>query len=241
MDEKTVVVTGASRGIGRALVTAFAEDGAAVVAGVRNGGDDRARRGKNETTASEEFDGVDGVELVNADARDEYDAERLMERAARRGGEIDLLIPCAAVFHGTPGETPLPDESYSAFDDEYRTNARGVFAAIREAVPHLAVDGRVLVPSGEVAREPSAGYGGYAVSKAAAEAVARGFAADIEQPVGVVDPGVVATDLTDGNGRDPTDVTGLFRWAATDAAPDDVNGQVLDLQAWKRATRGDDN
>lgn len=241
MDEKTVVVTGASRGIGRALVTAFAEDGAAVVAGVRNGADDRARRGKNETTASEEFDGVDGVELVNADARDEYDAERLMERAARRGGEIDLLIPCAAVFHGTPGETPLPDESYSAFDDEYRTNARGVFAAIREAVPHLAVDGRVLVPSGEVAREPSAGYGGYAVSKAAAEAVARGFAADIEQPVGVVDPGVVATDLTDGNGRDPTDVTGLFRWAATDAAPDDVNGQVLDLQAWKRATRGDDN
>lgn len=241
MDEKTVVVTGASRGIGRALVTAFAEDGAAVVAGVRNGGDDRARRGENETTASEEFGGVDGVELVNADARDEYDAERLMERAARRGGEIDLLIPCAAVFHGTPGETPLPDESYSAFDDEYRTNARGVFAAIREAVPHLAVDGRVLVPSGEVAREPSAGYGGYAVSKAAAEAVARGFAADIEQPVGVVDPGVVATGLTDGNGRDPADVTGLFRWAATDAAPDDVNGQVLDLQAWKRATRGDDN
>lgn len=239
MDEKTVVVTGATGGLGRALVTAFAEDGAAVVAGIRNGGDERARRDDAEPTASEAAVGVDGVELVTADARDEYDAERLMERAARHGGAIDLLIPCAAVFHGTPGETPLTEESYAAFDDEYRTNARGVFAAIREAVPHLAPDARVLVPSAEVARESRPGYGGYAVSKAAAEAVARGFAADIDQAVGVVDPGPVATDMTDGEGRDPAEVTDLFRWAATEAAPDDVNGRVLDRATWERATAAD--
>lgn len=239
MDEQTVVVTGASGGLGRALATAFAEDGAAVVAGVRNGGDERARRSETETPAGETVADVDGVELVSADARDEYDAERLMERAARRGGAIDLLIPCAAVFHGAPGETPLTEESYAAFDDEYRTNARGVFAAIREAVPHLAPDARVLVPSAAAARESRPGYGGYAVSKAAAEAVARGFAADLDQAVGVVDPGAVATDPTDGEARDPAEAVGLFRWAATEAAPDEVNGLVLDSSTWERATGAD--
>lgn len=237
MDGTTVVVTGAAGGIGHALVTAFAEEGATVVASVRNGGDTRARRDDG-ASKNDLFADYETVDVVTADARDEYDAERLMERAARNGGEIDLLIPCAVVFHGSPGETPLTEESYAAFDDEFRTNARGVFAAIQEAVPHLADDARVLVPSGKVAREPSAGYGGYAVSKAASEAVARGFSADIDQVVGIVDPGIVATDLTGGKGRDPEDVVEMFQWAATDADPETLDGGVVDLKAWKQATRG---
>jgi 3-oxoacyl-[acyl-carrier protein] reductase len=237
MDGTTVVVTGAAGGIGRAVVTAFAERGADVVASVRNGTDERARRSDDDSTTTDLFAALDGVDVVTADARDEFDAERLMERAARVNGAIDVVIPCAAVFHGSPSERPLPEESYAAFDDEFRTNARGVFAACKEALPHLAADGRVLVPSGKVAREPSAGYGGYAVSKAAAEAVARGFSADVDQTVGVVDPGIVATDLTGGQGRDPADAADLFVWAATEADADELDGGVVDLKAWKQATR----
>ncbi|WP_373188972.1 SDR family NAD(P)-dependent oxidoreductase [Halolamina sp.] len=235
MNEATVVVTGAAGGIGGALVRAFAGAGATVVAAVRTGSDDRPMPGSG--TDDGLFADIENVDTVTADVRDEFDAERLMERAARVGGDIDLVMPCAGVFHSAPGEAPLDEETYSAFDDQFRTNARGVFTTVKEAVPHLAPDARVLVPSGKVAVEPSTGYGGYAVSKAAAEAVARGFATDIEQTVGVVDPGIVATELTGGQGRDPEDVVGLFEWAATEADAEELNGGRLGLADWKKATR----
>jgi NAD(P)-dependent dehydrogenase (short-subunit alcohol dehydrogenase family) len=132
---------------------------------------------------------------------------------------------------------PLDEEPYARFDDTHRTNVRGVFTTVKEAVPHLAPDARVLVTSGSVAREAKAGMGAYAVSKAGAEALARGFAVDLDQSVGVVDPGLVATDVTGGQGRDATDVAPMFLWAATDCPATDLDGGVLDLRAWKKATR----
>ncbi|WP_101294472.1 SDR family NAD(P)-dependent oxidoreductase [Halegenticoccus soli] len=230
MDGKTVVVTGASRGIGEQVVRAFAAEGAHVVCCARD------------VDALEAV--VDDVETsggrasgLRADVRDEYDLERLMERAARVNGEIDVVVACAAVAHGEPGATPLADEPYSGFDDTLRTNVRGVFAAVKEALPHLAGDARVLIPSGSVARDAKPGTGAYAVSKAAAEALARGFAADVEQAVGIVDPGLIGTDLSGGRGRDPADVAPMFVWAATEVDPDELNGGRLDLKAWRRATR----
>jgi len=95
----------------------------------------------------------------------------------------------AAVFHGGPGESPTDETSYADYDDTMRTNARGVFATIAEAVPHLADDARVVVPSGGVAHESRSGMGAYAAVEGGAEAVARGFAADLSATVGVVDPG----------------------------------------------------
>jgi 3-oxoacyl-[acyl-carrier protein] reductase len=187
---------------------------------------------------TELVDEVDGVEGMRADVRDEYDVERLLETAARASsGGVDYLVPCAAVYHGEAGETPLPAESYARFDDTVRTNVRGVFSAAKEALPHMPDDGRVVVPTGSVAREPSAGYGAYAVSKAAAEGVARGLAADCEQVVGCADLGLVATELTGGKGRDPSDAADLLHWALTDADADDLDGGVVDLRDWRAATR----
>lgn len=222
MDEYTVVVTGANGAIGRAVAERFAEADASVVAGVHR--------------ETDRFDDRPDIETSRTDTRDEFDVEWLMKEAAGTGN-IDLVVPCAVVFHGDPGEQQLAETGYEAFDNEYRTNARGVFAAVREALPHLAADARVLVPSGQVAVETQPGYGGYAVSKAAAEAVARQYAAEIEQAVGVVDPGVVESDLSGGTGRSPADVAGLFHWAATELAPEALNGERVGLADWKRATR----
>ncbi|MFC7046668.1 SDR family oxidoreductase [Halobacteriaceae archaeon GCM10025711] len=223
--DATVVVTGATGGIGASVCRAFADEGASVVCS-----------GRDADALDALVDDLDGATGVRADVRDEFDMERLMEQAARVDDGIDVVVPVAGVYHGDAGATPLAGESYAAWDDTMRTNARGVYAAVREALPHLAADGRVVVPTGSVAREPGAGYGTYAVSKAAAEAVARGFAAELDQTVGCVDPGVVATDLTGGRGRDPEAVAPQFVWAAQ-VDPDVLDGEVLTRADWTAATR----
>ncbi|WP_224268265.1 SDR family NAD(P)-dependent oxidoreductase [Haloprofundus salinisoli] len=230
MDEMTVVVTGASRGIGRSVAAAFAAEAAHVVACAR---DEEAL----DDLADELAEAGGTIRTERADVRDEFDMERLMELAARQSRPIDVLVACAAVNHGTPGEMPTAEESYARFDDTMRTNVRGVFAAVKEAVPHMADDARVLIPSESVAREARAGMGVYAVSKAADEALARGFSADLSQTVGVVDPGPVATELTGGEGRDADDIAPMFVWAATEADADDLDGEILDHRTWKNATR----
>jgi len=227
MDGTNVVVTGASRGIGASIVQEFAAAGAHVTC--------CARTLEELESVVESAEGP--VTPIRADVRDEFDVERLMEAAAGEG-PIDVVVTSAAVNHGPPGESPLQEESYTRFDDTMRTNLRGVFTAVREALPHLAPDARILVPSGSVAREATPGMGAYAVSKAGSEALVRGFAADLDQTVAVVDPGYVATDLSGGKGRDPADVAPMFVWAARDA--EDADGEVLDLRAWKAATRDSD-
>jgi NAD(P)-dependent dehydrogenase (short-subunit alcohol dehydrogenase family) len=230
VDGATVVVTGGTSGIGRAVAHRFAESGAHVVVCGRDAGEVEetvvALSARTEATG------------LRADVRDEFDVERLMETAARFAGDgIDCVVANAGVYHGTPGETPIQAESYAAFDDHLRTNARGVFATVKEALPHLNEGGRVLVPTGSVARNATPGIGSYAASKAAAEAVARAFAVDGDQPVGCVDPGQVATDLSGSGGRDPKEVADLFVWAASEAPAADLDGAVLGLREWKAATR----
>jgi len=231
MDGKTAVITGASRGIGAAVAREFADAGANLVL--------CARDTERLDDVVDEIEGSGGTAVgLRADVRDEFDVERVMERAARLGGEIDLVVANAAVKHGESGELPLEEEAYSSFDDTMRTNARGVFVTIKEALPHLAPDARVLVPSGLVAREPKPGVGSYAVSKAAAEALARQFAVELEQTVGVVDPGLVSTSLTRQRGRrEPGDVAPMYRWAATELSAEEFDGAVVGLKEWKRATR----
>lgn len=211
----TAVVTGASTPLGRRVARAFAKRGHHVVLGDA----DRA----SADAVVEAVESADGsATALRTDVRDEFDLERLMETAAKAGDGIDVVVPAATVTHGTPGDAPLQSASYSAFDDTMRTNARGAFAAIREAVPHLRPDGRVVIPV--VLGADPGGRGPFGVAQTSRLAVMRGFAADIEQSVGAVD---VGADPETASNEVLEAAVDRIAWAGTTTDPG-LDGAILD-------------
>lgn len=177
--EQTVVITGADEALGARTATAFDAAGAHVVLG-----------GRDRSALESHAESLDTGTVLRADERDEFDQERLMEVASRSGGGIDVVVPAATIRHGAAGASTLPETSYSAYDDTLRANARGAFAAIREAVPHLNEGARVVVPV--VDQDDRTGAGPFVVADAARRAIVEGFAADLLVDVG----GVTVPDPT---------------------------------------------
>lgn len=233
LTDVTVVVTGASRGIGRELLAAFADEGAAVVGCARD------ETALDDAVAAANTDTPGHAVGVRADVQSERDIVEVVDAAieAGDGDGIDVVVANAGVNHGTPGEMPVQTEPYDQFDETLATNLRGVFAIAKEAHGAMPESGRILVPSGSIAVDPKPGMGAYAVSKAAAEGLVRQLSVDVTQTATIVDPGMVDTDLSGSGGRDPEDVAPMFVWAATDADSEEIDGDRVDLRAWKRATR----
>jgi len=233
LTDATVLVTGTSRGIGRALLAAFAAEGATVVGCARDAA-------ALDAAVADANEGTDGhAEGVAADVQSQQEVADLVDATVRAGDgdTIDVVIANAGVNHGTPGEMSIESEPYDRFDDTVATNLRGVFAVAKEAHGAMPDSGRLLVPSGSIANEPKAGMGAYAVSKAAVEGLVRQFSVDVDQTAAVVDPGMIDTDLSGHGGRDPADIAPMFVWAASDADAEEIDGERVDLRTWKRATR----
>lgn len=210
----TVVITGAGTPLADRVATGFAATGAHVAVGGRD------RDAVVDLAESIEVDGASATPS-RVDVRDEFDLERFVETASRAGGGIDVVVPTASVAHHEPEGSPLPSTSYSAYDDTMRTNARGAFATIREAVPHLAPAGRVVIPV--VMPSEQAGAGAFALSQPVRLAVMRGYAADLEQAVAAV-----AIDVVPGNAAKAAvdEAADRIVWAGSEASG--IDGALLD-------------
>lgn len=227
MATRNVLITGAGRGLGAAIAEAFGDHGAHVVICARS-------ESELAETAESVRQAGGTATVVVTDVREEDQVFAAFADAV--ADPLDIVVPAAGISPSPPGETALTRESYENLDAAIETNVRGLFATLREGIQFMNDSGRVLVPSGDVAREPTENMGAYAASKAGAEGIARGFAADAEQAVGMVYPGMVATGLTGGRGRDPKSVSELFVWAGTDCPVEELNGSVVDLRDWKAAS-----
>ena len=235
---KVALITGASRGLGRALALAYAREGANLVLNAREGSS-----ADLEAVAREVEAAGTRVLVVVADVSRRADVERLAALALDRFGRVDVLVNNASAL----GPTPMPylsDYPPDAWEEVLRTNVTGPFLLTRALVGQMLARGGgvVINVSSDAGVVGYPTWGAYGVSKAALDQLTRTWAAELEGTgvrVNCVDPGSMDTAMHRAAEPDedpaqwarPDDVTEVFVWLASDAAAG-VTGQRLEAQSF---------
>ncbi len=191
-ERQIVVVTGASRGIGRAVAVRFARDGAAVIVNYR-GSEAAAQETAQAVTAA----GGEAT-LVQGDVSSRDDAERLIETAIQQHGRIDVLVNNAGITRDQL-LMRMTDDDWDAVLD---TNLKGAFYTTRAVLrPMLRKrSGRIINISSVVGLIGNAGQGNYAAAKAGLIGFTKSIAREVASrsiTVNAVAPGYIATEMTD--------------------------------------------
>ncbi|MGP3918450.1 SDR family oxidoreductase [Nonomuraea sp. 10N515B] len=185
---RVAVVTGGSRGIGRAVALRLAADGQDVV--VAYAGNET--EAKSTVAAIEETGGR--AVAVQADVADENAVTTLFDTAEQSFGGVDVVVNAAGIMILKPVAQLDLDE----FDRMHRTNVRGTFVVAREAVGRLREGGAIINFSTSITRLNLPSYAAYAASKAAVEALGPILAKELrgrDITVNAVAPGPTATAL----------------------------------------------
>jgi NAD(P)-dependent dehydrogenase (short-subunit alcohol dehydrogenase family) len=188
LKDRIALVTGASRGIGRATALALAKDGAHVIAVARTVG------GLEELDDDIKKTGG-GATLVPLDLKDGAAFPRLAGAVAERWRKLDILIGNAAVLQGLSPVTNInPKHWIEAFDVNVNANLR----LIQFFDPLLKASdaGRAVFVTSGVAKNPRAYWGTYAASKAALDALVLTYAAECAETkvrVNLFNPGPTRT------------------------------------------------
>ncbi|MGX1472030.1 UNVERIFIED_CONTAM: 3-oxoacyl-[acyl-carrier protein] reductase [Streptomyces canus] len=235
-EQRVAIVTGGSRGIGRQIAQQLAADGFAVVVGYAGNKDaaDEAVR------AIEEAGGT--AYAARADVADETEVAALFDLAEATYGGIDAVVHAA----GRMPLSPIAELDLAELDALYRTNIRGTFVVDQQAARRLRSGGALVNLSSSVVGLAFPGYGAYAASKGAVEAVTLILARELrgrDVTVNAVAPGPTATDLfLDGKDEEtvarlaaqpplerlgtPQDIASVVSFLVSPAGHW-VNGQVL--------------
>lgn len=191
MDRRIVLVTGASRGIGRAAALDLAKAGNHVIA--------TARSEKALTKLDDEIAAETGrnATLIPLDMRDMNAIDRLASALLERFGRLDGLLGNAGVL-GTLG--PLETISPASFQETLEVNFSANWRLIRAVHPLLRMSdaGRALFVTSGVVPRPRAFWGVYAATKAALETMIACYADEVEKTpirVNLFDPGAVRTEM----------------------------------------------
>ncbi len=228
LEGKVALITGAGRGIGRAVALAYAREGASLAL---------CSRTKKELEATEKA--VAELEAAclsqPCDVSRAADVERFVERAIGVFRRIDVLVNNAGVGHRPASLLELSPEEW---DEVLATNLRGAWLVARAVIPHMVRQrgGSVINVSSWLGRDAIVGYGAYGVSKWGLEGFTRYLSLELKSAkvrVNSVSPGFVATKMTNFRGGKPEDVTDLFVYLASDASAS-LTGRQLDVETWKR-------
>jgi 3-oxoacyl-[acyl-carrier protein] reductase len=190
LKDKVAIVTGASRGIGRAIAESLAEAGAAVVVNHRASDKQAA-----ETVAAITRTGGQAV-AIQADMGVVTDAKKLVDATIAKFGRLDILVNNA----GVGNRTPMADMTEKEFDWTLSVNARGPFFMIQAAVPRMKDNGRIINISscGSHIAQITGLLAVYQMSKGALEQLARCYMKELGErgiTINSVLPGFVETEL----------------------------------------------
>jgi NAD(P)-dependent dehydrogenase (short-subunit alcohol dehydrogenase family) len=238
LEGRVALITGASRGLGRALALACAREGASLAICARN-------QEALERVATDVLALGAPVLAVPADVRSTRDLDRLVALTLDRYQRVDILVNNASEL----GPTPLPylaDYPPAAFDDVVQVNLVAPFRLTQALIGSMLLRDRGVIVNvtSDAAVTGYPGWGAYAVSKAALEGLTRTWAAELAQTgvrIYVVDPGDMDTDMhraaiPDADPSElarPDDVALAFVRLLT-SAETDVTGRRLEAAALGR-------
>ncbi|MCL4761444.1 MAG: 3-oxoacyl-ACP reductase FabG [Burkholderiales bacterium] len=189
---KVAIVTGGSRGIGRAIVELFAAEGADVT--FWYGGNDAAAGAVVEAQAAQGRI----VHAMKVDVRDSAACRAAAELVADRGGRIDVLVNNAGVIRDNVMVGLEDDDIRTVLD----TNVAGVFNVTRAVAPFMISKraGRIVNVSSVSGAKGGRGQTNYAASKGAIDALTRALAVELAPrriTVNAVAPGVIETEMSE--------------------------------------------
>ncbi len=207
---KVAVVTGASKGIGAAIATQLADEGASVVVNYAS-----SKPGAEKVVA--EITGKGGKAIaVQADVAQKADIQRLFVETKKAFGRLDVLINNAGIYEFAPLSEITPEHFHKMFD----LNVLGLILTTQEAAKYFGPDGGSVVNTSSVVSTygfPNAAV--YSATKAAVDAVTRSLAKELgprKIRVNSINPGMVETEGLHSTGviqqsQDTANVTPLGR------------------------------
>ena len=222
---RSALVTGGSRGIGRACCVALARAGARIAVGYRV-------ESPSANLLVEEIEAAGGEAFaLSADVAQRADAEMLVDETVARFGGIDILVNNAGIWKGAPVE----EISDGEWAEMLGINLTGSFHCLRAAVPAMkeARAGRIVNIASTAGQRGEADHAHYAATKGAIIAMTKSLAVELA-PFGIlvnaVAPGWTVTDMTREDLLGPRRETILKSIPLGRAAtPEDVAGAVLFL------------
>jgi len=224
--DRVALVTGGSRGIGKAVVELFASLGAHVIVNYV----------KDEASAADTVSiartiGVKAL-AIQADISRIDEAERLLQQAVEHFGRVDFLICNAGIWTGGPVESI----SEELWDKTLDVNLKGTWSVCRAAVPSMKKQkfGRIVIVSSTAGQRGEANVSNYAASKGGQISFTKSLAPELAAfgiNVNCVAPGWVQTEMSEGAYSDPARLESIIKTIplARVATPEEIAGPIVFL------------
>lgn len=231
---KVALITGASKGLGKAIALAYAKEGAKVIINSRSEESIRPVAGEIEALGGEHL-------AVAADVSTKEGAEKLVGEAVERFGSIDILVNNAGILGPRVAIADYPEDEWKAVIE---ANINGPFFVSKATIPRMNEGGSIINLVSGVSVEGRAEWGAYSVSKFGLEGLSQILAAELEERgvrSNAVDPGGMRTEMRASAYPDedpmsritPEENTAVFIYLASDESKG-VSGERFKAQEFSK-------